>query len=172
MKKKPTPRHIILCYRVQQYWKKIKYAIHLIYGEIKEKNLISCRVWKNAARSEARCQPDADRGNNPPVRDSLSGEIIPQDWRRNGFSQVNEIRECVCQHPAPVRKVKRSSHPGWCGSVDWALACKPKGRWFNSQSGHMPGLQARSPVGGAWEAATQWCFPFYLPPFPSLKINK
>ena len=31
-------------------------------------------------------------------------------------------------------------------------AYKPKGRWFDSQSGHMPGLQARSPVGGAQEA--------------------
>ena len=37
--------------------------------------------------------------------------------------------------------------PGQCGSVDWALACEPKGRWFNSWSGHMPALQVRSPVG-------------------------
>ena len=29
-----------------------------------------------------------------------------------------------------------------------------KGCWFDSQSGHMPGLQARSPAGGAQEAAT------------------
>ena len=38
--------------------------------------------------------------------------------------------------------------PGQCGSVDWALACELNGRWFNSQSGSMPGLQARFPVGG------------------------
>ena len=38
--------------------------------------------------------------------------------------------------------------PGWCGSVDWVPACEPKGRWFNSQSGHKPGLWARFPVGG------------------------
>ena len=25
--------------------------------------------------------------------------------------------------------------------------CEPKGCWFNSQSGHMPGLRARSPLG-------------------------
>ena len=30
--------------------------------------------------------------------------------------------------------------PGWCGSVDCMLSCKPKGHWFDSQSGHMPGL--------------------------------
>ena len=38
-----------------------------------------------------------------------------------------------------------TEYPGWCGSVDRA----PKCRRFNSQSGPMPGLQARSPVGGA-----------------------
>ena len=38
--------------------------------------------------------------------------------------------------------------PGWRGSVDWALVWEPKGHWFDSQSGHMPGLQAKSSV---WE---------------------
>ena len=33
---------------------------------------------------------------------------------------------------------------GWCGSVDWVPACEPKGCWFNSQSGHMPGFWAKS----------------------------
>ena len=32
--------------------------------------------------------------------------------------------------------------------AEWVLACEPKGRRFDSQAGHMPGLQARSPVGG------------------------
>ena len=31
-------------------------------------------------------------------------------------------------------------------------ACKPEGRQFDSQSGHMPGSWARSPVGGVREA--------------------
>ena len=63
---------------------------------------------------------------------------------------------------------------GWCGSVDWVLACEPKGHQFNSQSGHMPGLQARSSVGGEWEVTTPWCFsPSLSPSLPlSLKINK
>ena len=30
---------------------------------------------------------------------------------------------------------------------------EPKGHWFNSWSGYMPGLQARSPVGGMREAS-------------------
>ena len=37
------------------------------------------------------------------------------------------------------------------GSVDWVLACEPKGRQFGSHSGHMPRLWAWSPVRGMWE---------------------
>ena len=62
--------------------------------------------------------------------------------------------------------------PGWCGSVDWALACEPKGHWLDSQSGHMPGLQARSPVGSVQAATTHWCFPLSFPSPLSKKINK
>ena len=64
--------------------------------------------------------------------------------------------------------------PGWCSSVDWVLVCKPKGHWSNPQSGHMLGLQARSPFGGEWKATTHWCFLSSLsPPFPlSLEIDK
>ena len=52
------------------------------------------------------------------------------------------------------RKKKENNGSGWYGSVDWVPACKTKGRWFDSQSGHMPGLEARSPVGGTQEATT------------------
>ena len=64
--------------------------------------------------------------------------------------------------------------PGWCGSVDWAPAYKPKGRQFDSQSGHMPGLWAMSLVGGAQGATTHWWFsPSLSPSLPLCwKINK
>ena len=58
--------------------------------------------------------------------------------------------------------------PGWCSSVHWVQAWEPKGHLFDSQSGHMPGLWVRSPIGGMWEATTHWCFSPSLPPFPSL----
>ena len=61
---------------------------------------------------------------------------------------------------------------GWCGSVDWALACKLKSHWYDSPSGYMPALWARSPVGGVWEATTQWCFPSPLSPSLPLPKNK
>ena len=78
-------------------------------------------------------------------------------------------------HTKTVQTIsKRAFSPGWCGSVDWVLACEPKGCWFDSQSGHMPGLQARFSVGAKWEATTHWCFSPSLSPSPplSLKINK
>ena len=67
-----------------------------------------------------------------------------------------------------------TSSPGWCGSVDWAATCEPKSCQFDSQSGHMPGLWATSPVGAMWDATTYWCFsPSHSLSLPlSLKINK
>ena len=56
------------------------------------------------------------------------------------------------------------------GVVQWIEHhCYPEGRWFSSQSRHMPGLQARSPGWGAWEATPHWYFPLFLLPFPSLQ---
>ena len=70
--------------------------------------------------------------------------------------------------------LSKNNSPGWCGSVDWVPACEPKGHQFDSQSGHMPGLQARSPVGSTREATTHWCFFTSLSPSLPLylKINK
>ena len=39
---------------------------------------------------------------------------------------------------------KTQEDHGWYGSVDSVLPHEPKGRQFDSQSGHMPGLWARS----------------------------
>ena len=65
--------------------------------------------------------------------------------------------------------------PGWCGSVDWMLACEPKGRQFNSQSGHMPELGAKVPSWGYEKHNQSVCLshidislPLFLTPFHSL----
>ena len=64
-------------------------------------------------------------------------------------------------------------HPGWCGSVDRVPACRLKGHLFDSQAGHVPGMQARSPVGGVQEATNRCFSPSLSPSFPlSLEINK
>ena len=67
--------------------------------------------------------------------------------------------------------ILRNFGPGWCGSVNWALACEPKSHRLDSQSGHMPGLLARS--GPQWEVRerqphTDVSLSLFLPPFPSL----
>ena len=73
----------------------------------------------------------------------------------------------------PRAGMKRcSDSPGWCRLVDWAPACEPEGRQFDSQPGHMPGLRARSPVGDMWGATTHWCFSPSLSPSLSRSINK
>ena len=38
------------------------------------------------------------------------------------------------------------------GLAQWIGPANQKGRWLDSQSGHTPGLRARSPVEGAHEA--------------------
>ena len=70
--------------------------------------------------------------------------------------------------------INKNFSPGWCGSVDWAPAYKPKGHWFCSHSGHMPGLGTGSGPqwGGVWDATIHWCFSLFLPSSPSLKIKK
>ena len=63
--------------------------------------------------------------------------------------------------------------PGWCGSVDWVPACEPKGRWFYSQSREQAWVAGWVPSGGCtWGNYTLTFLSLFLPPFPSLKINK
>ena len=51
--------------------------------------------------------------------------------------------------------------PDWCGSVDWVPAWGLKGCRFDSWSGHMPGLWARSTVRDMREATIS-CLSLYL----------
>ena len=99
---------------------------------------------------------------------------------RENFLPVT-LCKIINLYGGPFGNIYQNYSPGWYGSVDRTLACEPESRRFNSQLGHMPGLQARSPDRGMWEAAYQcisftsmFLSPLFLPPFPSLKskINK
>ena len=46
-------------------------------------------------------------------------------------------------------KERMKISPDWCGSVGWVSYRKVKGRRFDSQSGHMPGLLVLSTSWGA-----------------------
>ena len=74
-----------------------------------------------------------------------------------------------------VQEPKRITNfsPGWCSSVDWVWACEPKGHWFDSQSGHMPRLWARSPSRRSARGNHTLMFLSLSPSLLlSLKINK
>ena len=43
-------------------------------------------------------------------------------------------------------KEEPHSCPDPCGAGGWVSSFKAKGRWFDSQSEHMPGLWVQSPV--------------------------
>ena len=96
--------------------------------------------------------------------------IPKQSWKI--FTEIQKISRKITM-PGIQSKLIRYV-PGWCGSADWVPAYEPKGHQLDSQSGHMPGLWSRSPVGAVQEQTTHWCFSPSVPPsFPlSLKINK
>ena len=108
----------------------------------------------------------------PPLRPSLSQtqqtllfvycacvrENTKHDVSTCSVQGIKHIHTAVRPSAPPSRNFSRPENrksilsPGWGGSVDGALARKPKGRRFNPQSGHMPGLWVRShsrgPMGG------------------------
>ena len=94
---------------------------------------------------------------------------LTRDWTHN-----LGLPGRLCNHLSYQARALKGGDicPGWCSSVDWALDYEPKGCQFSSQSGHMPGLQARSPVGGTQEATTHWCFSPLLSPSLPLSKNK
>ena len=63
--------------------------------------------------------------------------------------------------------------PGWCGSVDWALACEPQGHWLIPSQGTCLGC-GPGPQLGAYErqqiyvSLTHLFLSLFLSPFPSL----
>ena len=58
------------------------------------------------------------------------------------------------------------------GSVGWVLSRKPEGHGFNSQSGHVPRLQVRFPVGVHIGSSQSMFLSLFLLPFPLKKKKK
>ena len=75
--------------------------------------------------------------------------------------------------------IKRVCGPALAGVVQ-STGLRTKAHWFDSQSGHMPGLQARSPLGGVPKTPDQCFFhtsvclslSFSLPSPLKIKIKK
>ena len=67
--------------------------------------------------------------------------------------------------------------PGWCGSVDWALACEPKGHWFYPLSRQMLRLHAGPLLGVCKRQPTDvslayWSLSSSLSPSLPLSLKK
>ena len=82
------------------------------------------------------------------------------DWKYCFQSVVGWIRRCK----GPTVDWKVTCSPGWCGSV---VECWPVNQRVTGPI-PMPGLWARSSVGGEWEATSHWCFSLSL----SLPLSK
>ena len=151
---------------------------------VTEKIGITKRLLIETERNKLRHSPlqesfAATKVANPQLPTWNDGSaILSENAVRYYFSLENR---CVYRTTCASKKMPGKSFiklltvgPGWCGSADWVPACKPKGRRFDSQSGHMPGLRTRSPVGGTWEATAHPCFsPSLSLSLPlSVKINK
>ena len=91
---------------------------------------------------------------------------------------VCSVRACGTKYPLAFC-IRKSSGSEWCGSVGWALSCKPEGHWFNSHQDTCLGCRP-GPWLGICERQlinaflSYWCFsPSLSPSLPfSLKINK
>ena len=98
---------------------------------------------------------------------------IPEFWLEKSLLLFLENRECHI--PSEKMVPENHSSPDGYGSVGGATSCKVKCCWFNSLSGHMPGLQVQSLVGKRTiYVFSHICFsPCLSPSLPfSLKINK
>ena len=102
-------------------------------------------------------------------------DIFAQHFSRTLAIVTFCYKQHSCLHIFFFLFVKKYKHWPWLVWLSgWVLAFEPKGRWFDSQSEHMPGVQARSPVWGVREETTHWHFSTSLTPsLPlCLKINK
>ena len=89
-----------------------------------------------------------------------------------GHSRGDADLETTLEKPLGLLTAFKKVQPWLVWLSGSSAGCEPKGRQFNSQSGHMPGLLARSPVGGTREATTHWCFsPSLSPSLPLFKNN-
>ena len=77
----------------------------------------------------------------------FSENLLPSMQERYNGEREIHFRYCNIGEKTTTHKIIMKG-PSWCGSVDSVPACEPEGRRFDSQSGHMPGLWAGSPVGG------------------------
>ena len=114
-------------------------------------------AWVKAAWQQGRCQEKGSESHiwvpQQPCTYLIGWFAVQLVWPITSISfQHNYYLGCTMA----TKNLEICSD--WCGSVGWASSGKLKSHWFDSWSGHMPGLLTRSPAGGVQEAADR-CFP-------------
>ena len=90
--------------------------------------------------------------------DHASWSGRPVKVHSNQIETLIENNQCSTMwEVAGILKISKSALAG-VAQQNWVPACESRGHQFDSQSGHVPRLQARSQVGDTWEATTHWCF--------------
>ena len=103
-------------------------------------------------------------GSSSPVHQFGTRMPVLQNWTLFITNQL-----CTSISLSLIWGLKYHPPQPWHVWLGWASSCKPKVRWFNFPSGHMPGLW-QGPQFGHMQVAANGCFSPSLP--LSLKINK
>ncbi|KAF6079289.1 ribosomal protein S19 [Phyllostomus discolor] len=138
-----------------------------IYGG-RQRNGVMPSHFSRGSKSVARRVLQALEGLKMVEKDQDGGRKLTPQGQRDLDRIAGQVRPECRLRPSPSVTIW-AFPPAWALSDKSFLPCawlvwlsgfsaglgaksEPKGRWLNSQSGHMPELWARSPVGGMREA--------------------
>ena len=135
----------------------------------------SSEEWEQRKRKDGKQRWNNTRHLRIVGHGCVEWKILLKTW----CHAVKEWRETHRPHIKAManggNKVHKNDEYKWLAWLSGlSVGCELKGHGFDSQSGHMPGLRARSPAGGVWEATycCIWCFSPSLPPSLPLSKNK
>ena len=156
-----------------------KLPVRVLHGKVVETSGYPPSVWGPRARSLTSLRPDPQMRKAQPERGEWSRGSVRHEpaGRSLAPSEHRLVGATVLFHWAVLgnhwQEVEKTSEPWlvWLSGLNAGL--QTKGSRFDSQSGHMPGLQAKSPVGGVQGACKRQPhmdvpIPLYLLPFPSV----
>ena len=133
-------------------------------------NLISISYYQIIARPQLSCKPEQTiiKLLRKSVSNCSPRELVILRASVSCVVTGKKVWLRLYPHPTPKEQMKREAIktgrlcPDQCGSVGWVLSHKVKGHhWFDSQSGHMPGVAGSVPSQGATRG--NQCFSLFLP---------
>ena len=112
---------------------------------IKIWKVIRKNSWRNLKEIQEKCLRDQRRQMTPTTKNHQSPEPCRSDILESsaGTTTVTFSNDSISSLEVLMQDISHDR----CGSVGCVSSHKAKGHWFNSWSGHMPGLWVQSPVG-------------------------